>query len=304
MRQRPVLEQGTRHFFTPTQDLDITAFLTDCQIRNLTAGTIKVYRRHLQDLASWLNKPLSQATTDNLRAYFLALRERRNPGGQHQAYRTLRRFYCWLEQEGTIAQNPMRRLKPPKVPEQTLDPVPLEDVQAMLKTCEGKGLLDLRDKALLLALLDTGARAMELLSADLADFDPEGVILLRETKSKRPRAVFLGKRALRAMLRYLKARQDQQGPLWVTEGGERLTYWGLRQVLRRRAERAGVPAPSAHAFRRFFALQALRDGMDVVSLQKILGHADLSVINRYLKQTQDDLKRAHERHSPADKLLG
>jgi len=67
---------------------------------------------------------------------------------------------------------------------------------------------------------------------------------------------------------------------------------------------AGVPAPAAHAFRRFFALQALRSGLDVLSLQKMLGHADLSVINRYVKQSQDDLKQRHDEHSPVDRLLG
>ncbi len=298
----PKLEQAPRQV---AEDLNLIAFLTDCQIRNLAPRTLAIYRIHLADFASWLREPLAQATTGDLRAYFLALRERRNPGGQHQAFRVLRTFYRWLEAEGAIAANPMSRLKAPRVPEQTLDPVPLEHVQAMLKTCQGQDLLSLRDKAIILALVDTGARATELLSVDLGDVDVEGgTILLRVTKSKRPRAVFLGKVALRAMLKYLKARKDQEGPLWVADDGERLTYWGLRQVLRRRAERAGVPAPSAHAFRRLFAIQSLRSGLDVISLQKMLGHADLSVINRYVKQTLGDLKEAHDRHSPADKLLG
>ncbi len=197
----------------------------------------------------------------------------------------------------------MRRLKPPRVPEKTLDPVPLEHVQALLKTCEGKRLTDLRDTALILALVDTGARANELLSVNLADVDPSsGTVFLRETKGKRPRAVFLGKRALRALLRYLKARGGTEGALWLSEDGTRLTYWGLRQILRRRAKKAGVPAPSPHAFRRLFALQSLRSGLDVISLQRLLGHRDLSVIQRYLKQTIDDLREAHNRHSPGDLL--
>jgi site-specific recombinase XerD len=66
------------------EDLNLIAFLTDCQIRNLAPRTLAIYRRHLGDLASWLRKPLSEASIDDLRAYFLALRERRNPGGQHQ----------------------------------------------------------------------------------------------------------------------------------------------------------------------------------------------------------------------------
>jgi len=215
--------------------LDIASFLTDCQVRNLAPRTVAIYRRHLQDLGAWLGRPLSEATTDDLRAYFLSLRERRNPGGQHQAFRVLRTFYRWLEAEGVLSSNPMQRLKPPRVPEKVLEPVPLDTVLAMLKACEGKRLTDLRDKALLLALVDTGARATELLSVSLGDVDlTSGAILLRETKSKRPRVVFLGKRARKAVLIYLRARPprprglDPMAPLWASDEGSRLSYWGLR----------------------------------------------------------------------------
>lgn len=287
--------------------LEAAFFLTDCQVRNLSPGTVTIYRRHLQDFASWLGRPLSEATPDDLRAYFLSLRERRNPGGQHQAFRTLRRFYRWLLSEGIIAQNPMQRLKAPRVPEQPLDPVPLDTVQAMLKACRGKRLTDLRDAALILALCDTGARASELLSANTGDCDlSTGAILLRETKMKRPRVVFLGKRARKALLAYLRARKTQHPtePLFTSDEGTRLSYWGLRQILRRRALKAGVKPPSAHAFRRFFCLQSLRNGMSVLAVQALAGHADLSTTRRYVKWALGDLAEQHAQHAPGDKLLG
>jgi len=287
--------------------LDIASFLTDCQVRNLAPRTVAIYRRHLQDLGAWLGRPLSEATTDDLRAYFLSLRERRNPGGQHQAFRVLRTFYRWLLAEGVIEVNPMQRLKAPRVPEQALDPVPLDTVLAMLKTCESKALLDLRDKAILLALVDTGARATELLSVNLADCDlASGAILLRVTKTKRPRVVFLGKRARRAFLGYVRARGklSPDSPLWTSDEGTRLTYWGLRQVLRRRALKAGVKPPSAHAFRRLFCLQCLKDGMSALAVQALAGHADLSTTKRYVKWAVGDLAEQHAAHSPADRLLG
>ncbi len=180
--------------------------------------------------------------------------------------------------EGSIEANPMARLKAPRVPEQQLDPVPVDSVKAMLAVCD-KDLLGLRDRALLLALSDAGARASELLAVNLGDCDlGAGTILLRGTKGKRPRTVFLGNRARRAVLAHARARGTLAAgaPLWASDEGERLTYWGLRQILRRRAEKAGVPAPSAHAFRRLFALQSLESGLDVLSLQKLLGHADLA----------------------------
>ena len=99
------------------------------------------------------------------------------------------------------------------------------------------------------------------------------------------------------------AQAEPLDPLWVSVQGNRLTYWGLRQVIRRRAEKAGVPAPSLHSFRRAFALLCLRNGADVYSLQKLMGHSDLSVLRRYLKQTEDDLRATHEKHGPVDNWL-
>jgi site-specific recombinase XerD len=59
----------------------------------------------------------------------------------------------------------------------------------------------------------------------------------------------------------------------------------------------------AHAFRRAFALASLRGGMDVYSLQRLMGHADLSVLRRYLAQTEGDLQAAHQKAGPVDRLL-
>jgi integrase/recombinase XerD len=75
-------------------------------------------------------------------------------------------------------------------------------------------------------------------------------------------------------------------------------------VVRRRALKAGLDKePSLHSFRRAFAIGALRGGVDLMSLQRLLGHADLSVIRRYLAQTEDDLQAAHRKGSPVDNLL-
>lgn len=107
---------------------------------------------------------------------------------------------------------------------------------------------------------------------------------------------------MRELMRYLRGR-PQSGPLFCTDAGRRLTYWGLRQIIRRRAEAAGVKSPSLHSFRRAFALLSLRAGIDIYSLQRLMGHADLTVLRRYLAQTEQDLKSAHEKASPVDRLI-
>jgi integrase/recombinase XerD len=176
----------------------------------------------------------------------------------------------------------------------------------MLGTCGRRTFAGDRDRALMLALLDTGCRASEFLALDLGDLDLHtGALTLRQTKGKRARTVFTGRTTLREVLRYLRHRADlaPSDPLWVNRDGERLAYFGLTSVLRRRAKAAGIRTSLPHAFRRAFALASLRQGMDVVSLQRLLGHADLSVISRYVKQSRDDLQKSHAEHGPVDSFL-
>jgi integrase/recombinase XerD len=94
-----------------------------------------------------------------------------------------------------------------------------------------------------------------------------------------------------------------EAPLFATDEGQRLTYPGLRSIIRRRAVMAGIPAPMLHAFRRGFALDSLRNGADIYSLQRMMGHSSLVVLQRYLKQTQGDLQQVHQRSGPVDHLL-
>jgi site-specific recombinase XerD len=86
----------------------------------------------------------------------------------------------------------------------------------------------------------------------------------------------------------------------VSDEKERLECGGLRGVLGRRAKQAGVYEPSLHSFRRAFAINMLRAGADIFSLQKLMGHADLQVLRRYLAQTTDDRAQAHRIGSPMD----
>ena len=82
---------------------------------------------------------------------------------------------------------------------------------------------------------------------------------------------------------------------------ERLTYDGLRQLLQRRAELAGLKEiPTPHDFRRQFALSMLRNKVDIFSLQRLMGHKDITILQRYLAQTTEDIRVAHDKGSPVE----
>ncbi len=308
----PKREQLIRIVRTPRLRQDVTAFVVDRRARGLSGRTIQFYQDELDNLLAYLDsngvQDVGSVTANLLRSFLLDLGQRRNPGGVHAAYRAMRAFFNWYEQEYEPQDwtNPVRKVVPPKVPREQLDPVSVKDLQAMIATCKRHELAGDRDRAILYCLLDTGCRASEFCSLDIGDVNlVSGVVIVRKGKGGKFRTAFLGAKARRELVRYLRHRADTKPgePLWVTVTCSRLTYSGLRQVVRRRALAAGVSEPSLHSFRRAFCLAMLRNGADVVSLSRLMGHQGIGLVMRYAKQVEDDLRREHEQHGPVDRLF-
>ena len=305
------INQGTISTFLQDDFLFswIEGFLVDRKAQNMSKGTIEFYRKKIKYFFEFCEKQsvtqISQITPNLLREFLLYLETAgHNAGGCHAAFRTVRTFLRWYECEAEPEnwKNPIRKVKAPKMSIEPLDPVDIEAVKAMMEVCS-HNLTGQRDKAIMLFLLDTGVRASELVSINLEDVNPiTGDILVRVGKGRKPRTVYLGSKSRKALRAYLKLRQDSSNALWVTDEGERITYWGVKMIMRRRANQARVVTPELHAFRRWFALSCLRAGMNVYSLQELMGHADLQVLRRYLKQTDQDLKDFHNRVNPVDNL--
>jgi site-specific recombinase XerD len=284
-------------------------FLFDRKSQNMSAGTLQYYQVKMRKFLTWCADQaidnMHQLTATDLRRFMTYLEEQgHNPGGRLALYRAIKAFLRWyeLEAEPEGWRNPIEKVRPPIVASEPLEPVSAETIRQMLEVCPKKEPLGARDRALLLALLDTGARAAEILAIDLLDIDlVTGSILIRSGKGRKPRTVFLGRQSRKALRAYLRLRQDTSPAVWVTLEGDRLTYWGLRHIIRRRAEQAGVKTPGLHDFRRAFALSMLRNGVDLITLSRLMGHSGLVVLQRYLRQTTEDIEAAHRRAGPVDK---
>ncbi|MGA2502482.1 MAG: tyrosine-type recombinase/integrase [Anaerolineales bacterium] len=289
----------------------LEAFLIDRKAAGIAEGTLRFYRQKIKLFSGYCDalavKQICQITPSFLRQYLLSLEESgHNAGGRHAAFRTIRAFFLWYENEVEPQgwSNPICKVKAPKVPVEPLDPVSFETVAQMVKACPHNTFTGDRDAAIFLCLLDTGARAKEFLSINLDDINQaRGDILIRQGKGRKPRTVYIGKQSKRALRRYLNHRRDDCSALWVTHPryiSERLSYDGLREILYRLARKAGVNKPSLHDFRRAFALSMLRNGTDIFTLAKLMGHEGISVLQRYLKQTNLDTEEAHRRAGPVD----
>ena len=226
-----------------------------------------------------------------------------NPGGISAYYRTLKVFLRWyeIETEPDGWRNPIRKIKPPKVPEEFLDPASIEAIAKLIQTCKPTR-TGLRDKAMIMTLFDTGVRASELLDFEMTDLDPiTGVMIVRKGKGSKRRTVFAGEKTRRALRAYLKVRGPLPGSLFSTSTGQKMKYHSLRTMIMRRSVKAQISPPPLHSFRRAFTINCLRAGMDLLTLQRLLGHSDLSMLKRYAKQTSDDLQAAHAASSPVDR---
>jgi site-specific recombinase XerC len=116
--------------------------------------------------------PVENLTAEHLRHHLLKLYEKGNkPATISIRYRSLKSYYKWLVNEGERQDNPLNRIPPPKVPESIQKHYTLDEVGRLLLTCSTNSILDLRDKAVILVMLDTGLRSKELCELTVEDTD-------------------------------------------------------------------------------------------------------------------------------------
>jgi len=172
----------------------VEAFLIKRKAQGVASGTLGFYQCKLKLFNEYCETQvvsrITQITPTLIRQYLLLLEAAgHNPGSRHAAFRTLRAFLYWYEDEvePDAWRNPVRKVRAPKVPVEPLEPVSFDVLQKLLNTCEDT-FTGIRDKALLLCLLDTGARAKEFLDINLEDLNQaRGDILIRQGKGSKPR---------------------------------------------------------------------------------------------------------------------
>lgn len=301
--------QDTNKQDTPDTPLGraVAVFMLDCEARRLTEQTRAYYGRRLRQFLTWCTTQditrLEQITATHLRSYFAGMVARGlAEDTQATAARVIRTFLFFCVREELLQTSPMTKVRLPRPSKRILPAYTPQEIDALLDACKDSR-DEHRDRALILVLLDTGLRVSECVKLTVDDVDVKtGAVAVHAGKGKKDRVVFCGARTRKALLRHLM--EHQGGDIWTSQvTGEQLTHWGVRNLLRRLAARAGLEGITAHKFRRTFCLWSLRAGMDVVSLSRIMGHEDTSLLRRYAAQLTDDLARAHKEHGPVDSLL-
>ena len=282
-------------------------FLLDCEARRLTPATRQFYRAKLSVFLRWCSENdvrlLSDLTPHRLRQYFVSLQRRQvSSQYQHNLARTIRSFLNYCVRDEILDTSPFNKIQMPRLEKKILTAMSSTDIRTVLKHCQSE-----RDRALCLCLLDSGVRASELLALNVGHVDLRtGVVAVHCGKGQKGRITYIGATTRKQLHRYFLERDDTtpDAPLFIsTMTGERLTLSGLVQLMERLRRRSGVDACTCHTFRRTFALNCLRNGMNIYVLARLMGHADITILRQYLPLIENDLQDAHARYGAVDHLL-
>lgn len=298
----------------------VAEFLLDRESYGRSPATIRFYRTHLTAMVEFLGgigvEDTSGLDRSALRQWFAYLNGTKLTHNTISAHdRSIRTFCAFCRQEGWIEQDPTRGRPRIKQTRSKPDTLSLDDIRQLLDVCRDDA-YGLRDRAMMLLLLDTGLRAGELVGLTLDDVELDhssGRVHVRgeTSKSHRGRTVPFQEDTSRAMRAWLEARPNVHGALFIAADGvnlgkEPLTVSGLNQRMRHLAELAGILDEHSrwcHIWRHTFAKRYVMAGGDLETLRRLLGHTSLDTVQVYLAFKQEDLERKHAQLSPVRQLF-
>ena len=291
-----------------------------------TIAIVEASVRYLEEfLASeGLSTDVGEIDANAIRRFVISLRER--PRFAHHRFtrpqvghlsghtvngymRAVQGFWSWLEREEFIRENPFATVRIPRAPVKVIPTFGEDQLRQLFAAVDTATPTGYRDYAILLTLLDTGIRCSELTGLRLSDVNLSARLLKVCGKGNKERMVPIGARVQKALWKYLTCHRPQPAiprfeQVFLTRDGYPLTKDRLEAIVERYGRKAGITGVrvSPHTFRHTMAVTFLRNGGDVFSLQRILGHSQLEVLRGYINLAQSDISRVHARNSPADNL--
>ena len=306
--------------------------------RNYSPRTLEVYLRDVTALREHLRAkkgrdvPLAKLSAIDVRSQLAALFGHNGPATISRKLSSVRAFCRFLMKRGVIEANPAAAIRGPKKPKGLPRALDVDDAFRLVEAPTATGrtthralsanedarhtMLRLRDQALLELLYSTGLRVSEACALDTTDIDRDRygvpIVVVRRGKGGKSRDVPLGGAADRALLAYLPARRSlvRDGhiaaasgqALFVNAWGERLTPRSVQRMVKRWTIAGGVHADATpHGLRHSFATHLLDEGVDLRSIQELLGHASLASTQIYTKVSLDHLMKVYDDAHPRSK---
>lgn len=282
-------------------------------------NTLLAYLRDLTHFHGYANKPINDISASDIFAYLSYLTHSGlSVSTQSRRLSSLRKYFRFLLAESHIDHDPTQKIESPKSRKSLPKTMSIEDVDVLLLTAASQqDSCGVRLSALLEMMYSSGMRVSELVSLPMSVF-PKDLNKLRLTqmihikgKGGRERIVPLGEPAIRSLENYFLVRDEfipaglKTSP-WVFPSGSKngyLTRVRFFQLIKDLALRAGLNPNliSPHVVRHAFATHLLQGGADLLSIQKLLGHVDISTTQIYTHVATNQIIDLVNTHHPLAK---
>ncbi len=260
--------------------------IDDMRIRNYSAKTIRTYVYHVAAFARHFGRSPDTLGPEHVREYQIALTNRQVSWSTfNQSTCALRVLYLKvLKREWTVENIPF-----PRTPKRLPMVISVEEVRRLVESIRSQ-----KHRAIVLAMYGAGLRVSEAVSLRMADIDSKRMIIrVHQGKGRKDRCTILPPSLLERFRAYWAA-YHPQGP-WLFPGAAKhkpLCVSGIQRTLVRARDRAGLDERiNCHTLRHCFATHLLERGVDVRTIQVLLGHNHMSTTARYLHVVSDAIKR-------------
>lgn len=251
---------------------------------------------------------LLEATHAVIRGYLSVLTVDNAPRTRARKLASIRALYRYLVRMKRLTANPAKMVKSPKLPGTLPKVVPVDEVFAILEVPPAKTVLGLRDRAMLEMLYGAGLRVSELCGLDVGGVNRDAMLVRVFGKGRKERLVPIHAGVVQRLEAYLMRRGELlaephpgqvHDALFLNHRGGRLTPRSVARHLDRYVLQLALQRNvSPHALRHSFATHLLAGGLDVRSIQELLGHASLSTTQKYTHVTFEDLQRVYDAAHP------
>ena len=278
-------------------------FLFDCTLRKLSERTMKSYKNNNLCLFRFIEKEygileLESTTHLCVRGYVEYLTKKNlSEVYINTVIRSFKVYFQYCVEEGYIINNPILKVKRQKEPMVVINTFSDSEVKKMMTQYEEKDFLSTRNRLLLAVLFDTGIRCSELCGLKMTDIRDDYINIYG--KGKKIRHVPITPVLYKYIIKYNRIRgyyfKDKYfydaDFYFLSRNGRRLTVEAIERVVGKAGESSDVRKEircSPHTARHYYAQAQLRNGIDVYSLSRLLGHSNINITKRYLQSIQDE----------------
>lgn len=277
--------------------------------RNASYNTQISYERDLKKLKEYLLQQgvtkVQEVSETSLNSYVLFLEKEGKAASTVSRYiASFKGFFEYCQKHGVISNDPAERLKPPKVEKKFPQILTISETQKLMDGPDLQSDKGIRDRAMLELLYATGIRVSELISLKTKDMNLSMEYVVCHEKSK-DRIIPFGGEAKIALVNYLeKTRTHMIGDaeseyLFVNCSGKPMSRQGFWKLIKYYADKAGIEKEiTPHTFRHSFAAHLLENGADVQSVQKMMGHADVSTTQMYVEMQAGNVRDVYKKFHP------